>query len=161
MSTSKSTFTLSISETTENFTSQAPEKTLVTEPLTREELQSLLSRVPPIPAATDDQKPFFQREESLQNRPQESVQEIGIFPVSDNNPKPETTLDLADLERQAKEQAGAVKITRFTPEGDQWDAVRSVTISFNQPMVPIESVSQVSIVLLEIHNFPSYNPASK
>ena len=63
------------------------------------------------------------------------------FPPPETERPPET-IDPKKLEELAKQEVAELKVERFTPTGEL-DAVPALSISFNQPMIALSSVSDI------------------
>ncbi|MCL4860764.1 MAG: hypothetical protein KJZ93_15215 [Caldilineaceae bacterium] len=99
------------------------------EPLSAEETQALLDRLPPLVAEETDVQEFRLPVESLPApRPGVTVEES--FPPAEAAPAPEEVV------------AGPLEVLRFAPEGEITIAP-FLNVTFNQPMVPLATLEQL------------------
>ncbi len=109
--------------------SQAPvtEKLSITQPdlLTPEQTQTLLKRLPPLPKATTTE---FKLPNQPQPAPNTSV-------INSPFPAPETPSATPPVLPKANE----LSIVRFSPSGDDVEAAKQISVTFNQPMVAVTS----------------------
>jgi len=100
------------------------------EPLTAEELEQILARLPSMPAVPGDQVDFKLPTELLPPpRPGQTLQEQ--FPVLETAPTPDVG------------EAGPLKVLRFAPEGEI-PIAPFVSVTFNQPMVPLGTLEDLA-----------------
>ena len=99
------------------------------EPLSLEEIDNILLRLPPLATSPDDWQAFKLPEEVLP--PPRTGQTISEpFPL----PPEETAPEVAQ---------GALEVLRYSPEGDV-PIAPFVNVTFNQPMVPLSTLEQLS-----------------
>lgn len=100
------------------------------EPLTADEIDQILSRLPSMPAVPGDQTDFKLPTELLPPpRPGQTIKEQ--FPVVETAPTPEVG------------EAGPLKVLRFAPEGEI-PIAPFVSVTFNQPMVPLGTLADLA-----------------
>jgi uncharacterized protein YfaS (alpha-2-macroglobulin family) len=100
------------------------------EPLTVEEINQILARLPALPAVAGDQVDFKLPGELLPPpRPGQTIQEP--FPVVETAPTPIVG------------EAGPLKVLRFAPEGEI-PIAPFVSVTFNQPMVPLGTLEDLA-----------------
>ena len=100
-----------------------------TRPLTPEELQAVLVRLPAVQTEEGDVQEYALPSESLP--PPRPGTEIEVpFP-------PEQSLPVVEVE------SGPVEVLRFSPEGDV-PLVPRLSVTFNQPMVPLTSHAELA-----------------
>ncbi|MFZ1752101.1 MAG: alpha-2-macroglobulin family protein, partial [Caldilineaceae bacterium] len=100
-----------------------------TTPLTEDELQALLVRLPAVQTEDGDVQEYALPSESLPP-PRPGVEVDIPFP-------PEETAPAIDVE------SGPVEVVRFSPEGDV-PLVPRLSVTFNQPMVPLTSHDELA-----------------
>ena len=99
------------------------------EPLSLEEINNILLRLPPLAIEPDDRQAFKLPEEILPPpRTGETISET--FPL----PPEETAPEVA---------AGPLEVLRYSPEGDV-PIAPFVNVTFNQPMVPLATLEDLS-----------------
>jgi len=99
-------------------------------PLTAEEVEQILSRLPAMPAVPGDQTDFKLPSELLPPpRAGQTIKES--FPVAETAPKPEVV------------ENGPLKVLRFAPEGEI-PVAPFVSVTFNQPMVPLGTLTDLA-----------------
>jgi hypothetical protein len=112
-----------------------------TSPLVQAEIQRLLQRVPAIKTAKDDKKTFQLREGS-QPAPRTAETKKLPFPnVAADQPKPMV-------------QPSELKVTGIAPQGTVGMAPH-LTVSFNQPMVPLTTLAQLEAKDLPVKLSPT------
>lgn len=100
------------------------------EPLTQDEVDQVLARLPALPEQPSDQQDFKLSGEPIPPpRPGETIQQVFPPPASELTP-PEV-------------EPGPLKVLRFSPEGEIAIAP-FVNITFNQPMVPLTSLGDLA-----------------
>ena len=100
------------------------------EPLSPEEIERILSRLPSLPPGSEDQAAFNFPQESLPPpRPGETIEEN--FPPLETEPIPGTA------------EAGPLQVLRFAPEGEI-PIAPFISVTFNQPMVPLGTVGDLA-----------------
>src|SRR5512143_2462699 len=123
--------------------SQAPETLPVAtgEPLSAEEIQAILSRLPVLTPEPEEQVAFHLPQEVLPPpRPGETIQET--FPPTETGPTPEAV------------ESGPLQVLRFAPEGDI-PIAPFVSVTFNQPMVPIGTLGDLAAKEVPVKIEPS------
>ena len=99
------------------------------EPLAPDEIESILSRLPALPLDSDDQATLNLPQDVLPPpRPGETIKEP--FPPLDTEPTPGAV------------DAGPLQVLRFAPEGEI-PIAPFVSVTFNQPMVPLGTLSDL------------------
>ncbi len=99
------------------------------EPLSLEEINSILLRLPPLATDPEDKQAFKLPEEVLPPpRTGETIPEV--FPLPPDETAPEVL-------------AGPLEVLRYSPEGDV-PLAPFVNVSFNQPMVPLATLEALS-----------------
>lgn len=99
------------------------------EPLSLEEINTILLRLPPLATDPDDRQAFRLPEEVLP--PPRTGQTIPeLFPLEPDETAPEVL-------------AGPLEVLRYSPEGDV-PLAPFVNVTFNQPMVPLATLEQLS-----------------
>ncbi len=100
------------------------------EPLSPEEIEAILLRLPDLPLTTDLQSDFQLAQQPVPPpRPGQTV-EIPFPPDAQALPTPQTA-------------AGPLQVLRYAPEGDI-PLAPFVSVTFNQPMVPLTSLENLS-----------------
>ena len=100
------------------------------EPLSPEEIEQLLARLPDLPLSPDGQTEFNLPPDVLPPpRPGNIIQET--FPPLETAPTPGTV------------ESGPLQVVRFAPEGDI-PLAPFVSITFNQPMVPVGTIKDLA-----------------
>ena len=100
------------------------------EPLSPEEIESILSRLPALPLVPNDLTEFNLPQEVLPlPRPGETIKET--FPPLETEPTPGVV------------DEGPLKVLRFAPEGEI-PIAPFVSVTFNQPMVPLGTLSDLA-----------------
>ena len=107
-----------------------PRPSPVVTPLSSDDLQRLLARLPPIATQPDDAKDFARPIPPVA-RPRSGRTVLAPFPP----PMQATRPDVAD--------AGPLRVVRRSPEGEAGDAP-AITIVFSQPMTPLATVGRVA-----------------
>jgi alpha-2-macroglobulin len=100
------------------------------EPLSADETQRVLDRLPPLTADADEEKDFALREASLPP-PRTGKTVKGSFPPPPGPPAPDAGA------------AGPLEVLRRSPEGDV-DLAPSLSVTFSQPMVALTSHAELS-----------------
>ncbi len=101
-----------------------------TTPLDREGLQQLLRRLPPLEVPAEDLQEYALPEETLP--PPRPGQEVDLpFPPPEPRAAPPS------------EVTGPLEVVRYAPEGDV-PLAPNVSVTFNQPMVPLGTYGQVA-----------------
>jgi len=99
------------------------------EPLTLEEINDILLRLPPLASEPDDRLAFNLPDEVLPPpRTGETIAEV--FPLPPEATPPEVA-------------AGPLEVLRYSPEGEV-PIAPFVNVTFNQPMVPLSTLEQLS-----------------
>ena len=100
------------------------------EPLSLEEIELILSRLPSLPLDPDDQSAFTLPQEVLPPpRPGNTVKEI--FPPLEAEPTPGAV------------DSGRLQVLRFAPEGEI-PLAPFVSVTFNQPMIPLGTLGDLA-----------------
>ncbi len=100
------------------------------EPLSSQEIDAVLSRLPTLPPFETDQTDFKLPEESLPPpRPGVTIDES--FPPLQVSPSPDRV------------ESGPLQVLRYAPEGEI-PIAPSISITFNQPMVPLTTLEDLS-----------------
>ena len=100
------------------------------EPLSSEEIESILARLPDLPTAPDEQVVFNIPPETLPPpRPGNTIEET--FPPLETEPTPGAV------------EAGPLQVLRFAPEGEI-PIAPFISVTFNQPMVPLGTLSDLA-----------------
>ena len=110
----------------------APQTTGATEgePLTNEEIEAILARLPELPVSAGDQTEFHLAQQPIPPpRTGETVEQT--FPPAETATPPET------------QEAGALKVLRYSPEGEI-PLAPFLSVTFNQPMVPLGTIENLS-----------------
>lgn len=111
------------------------------EPLSPEEIGQILSRLPDLGTTPEDQSDFNLAQEPIPPpRTGETIQEP--FP-----PSPETSQPVGT-------EAGPLKVLRFAPEGEI-PIAPFINITFNQPMVPLATLGELSAGQVPVQMEPS------
>jgi hypothetical protein len=67
-------------------------------------------------------------------------------------------IDLNKLEKLSQQEAGTLKVERYSPEGKQKDPVTTLSITFNQPMIEVTSLKEIKEMMKGIpFTFTSLN----
>ncbi|HLO13326.1 MAG TPA: Ig-like domain-containing protein, partial [Anaerolineales bacterium] len=111
------------------------------EPLSSEEIQTILSRLPTLPPASDQQADF--------NLPQESLP-----PPRAGNVVKETFPPLETEPTPGAVEAAPLQILRFSPEGEI-PIAPLVSVTFNQPMVPLGTIGDFAATDLPVQIEPA------
>ena len=119
---------LQLSEGQSQTLAGAPTQLVAGEPLTAEEVQAIQARLPEWDPATATQQDFRWPTET-RPRPRTGNTIDVAFPPVDNPPVEQVP-------------TGPLEVLRFQPEGDV-PVAPYVSITFNQPMVPVGTVSQL------------------
>jgi hypothetical protein len=116
-----------------------PVPTATGDPLSEDEINQILDRLPFLVIDPEDQQEFRLPEDPLPPpRTGETIDEV--FPrIEDIEPEPVPT--------------GPLEVLRFSPEGEI-PLAPFVNITFNQPMVPIATVSQLSALEVPVQLLP-------
>lgn len=110
------------------------------DPLTEEEIQRLLARLPELTTATGDEADFNLREGSLPApRPGETILQ----------PFPPAPTDVA----QPQILGGPLEVLRYAPEGEI-PAAPFVSVTFNQPMVALTTLEQLAEAAVPVRISP-------
>ncbi|MCB9159581.1 MAG: hypothetical protein H6644_06960 [Caldilineaceae bacterium] len=108
----------------------APSPTVTGTPLDAAAVQTILDRLPPLPAQADDAQDFNLPPETLPApRPGTTVEES--FPPAEDAPPPQTP------------DSGPLAVLRYAPEGEI-PVAPFVNVTFSQPMVPIATQAQLA-----------------
>ncbi len=100
------------------------------EPLSPEEIEVILSRLPTLPVDPDEQTEFHVPSEVLPPpRPGNTIEET--FPPLETEPTPEAV------------EAGPLQVLRFAPEGEI-PIAPFISVTFNQPMVPLGTLNDLA-----------------
>jgi uncharacterized protein YfaS (alpha-2-macroglobulin family) len=100
------------------------------EPLSPEEIEAILARLPALPLDPKDQTAFNLPQQSLPPpRPGNKIEET--FPPLETEPTPGAV------------EAGPLQVLRFAPEGEIPTAP-FISVTFNQPMVPIGTIDALT-----------------
>ena len=111
------------------------------EPLSPEEIDQILSRLPALTPAPGEQADFNLPLEVLPPpRPGETIKET--FPPLETEPTPGVV------------EAGPLKVSRFAPEGEI-PLAPFVSITFNQPMVPLGTLQDLALADVPVKIEPS------
>eukprot|EP01091_Cochliopodium_minus_P010623 TRINITY_DN2855_c0_g1_i2.p1 TRINITY_DN2855_c0_g1~~TRINITY_DN2855_c0_g1_i2.p1 ORF type:complete len:1932 (-),score=539.22 TRINITY_DN2855_c0_g1_i2:115-5910(-) len=113
------------------------------EKLSEENVKKLLSRAKDIEKEEDDEKEFHVRESSIKAPKTGKRIEVPFPPPSTELP-PET-LDPKKLKELLQQEVVDLKIERYSPTGEL-NAVPALSITFNQPMIALSSVSEVEMM---------------
>merc|ERR1712232_443562 len=105
-----------------------------------EHVKKLLSRAEDIKQEQKDVKEFLMREKSIK-APKTGERNKVPFPPPETD-KPPETLDPKKLEELAKQEVDDLKIERYSPTGEL-NAVPALSITFNQPMIALSSISDI------------------
>ncbi len=122
---------------------QAPETlpAATGEPLSSGEIETILARLPALTPDPDQQTAFHLPQEVLPPpRPGETIQES--FPPLETAPTPEAV------------ETGPLKVLRFAPEGEI-PIAPFVSVTFNQPMVPIGTLGDLAAEEVPVKIEPS------
>ncbi|HET60567.1 MAG TPA: hypothetical protein ENN32_09395, partial [Chloroflexi bacterium] len=99
------------------------------DPLTPEEIEILLARLPELEMGVDDQQEFFIPPDLLPPpRPGETIDLV--FPPDDDTTAPDEVV------------SGPLEVLRYSPEGEI-SVAPFIAITFNQPMVPLATLQQL------------------
>ncbi|MCB0160990.1 MAG: hypothetical protein KDD83_22810, partial [Caldilineaceae bacterium] len=108
----------------------APSPTVTGTPLDAAAVQTILDRLPPLPAQAGDAQDFNLPPETLPApRPGTTVEES--FPPAEDAPPPQTP------------DSGPLAVLRYAPEGEI-PVAPFVNVTFSQPMVPIATQAQLA-----------------
>ncbi|MEO5887741.1 MAG: Ig-like domain-containing protein, partial [Anaerolineales bacterium] len=111
------------------------------EPLSPEEIELILARLPALPIAPDEQTEFNLPSEVLPPpRPGNTIKET--FPPLETEPPPGAV------------EAGPLEVSRFAPEGEI-PIAPFVSVTFNQPMVPLGTLSDLAAIDVPVQIEPS------
>lgn len=111
------------------------------EPISPEEIELILSRLPALTPAPDEQTAFNLPQEVLPPpRPGETIKES--FPPFETEPDPEAV------------EVGPLKVLRFAPEGEI-PVAPFVSITFNQSMVPLGTLGNLAAMDVPVQMEPS------
>ena len=111
-------------------------RTVAGNPLTAEEIDRIFALLPELQPAETDQKEFNLPEEVLPPpRPGETVDQA--FPVQDDGTPP------------GEADYGPVEVLRYAPEGEV-DIAPFISVTFNQPMVPLDTVEALEGELVPV-----------
>ncbi len=122
---------------------QAPEvlPAATGEPLSPEEIEAILARLPALPVDPDEQTEFKLPVESLPPpRPGETIQQA--FPPVETGPTPGAA------------ETGPLQVMRYAPEGEI-PIAPFVSITFSQPMVPIGTLEDLAAEEVPVRIEPS------
>ena len=111
-----------------------PHPVAATEPLSAEETQALLDRLPPLPVEVGDEQAFRLPPESL---PAPRTGDV----ITETFPPPESPLP-SGSETEAGEP-GPLEVLRYAPEGEI-PIAPFLSVTFNQPMVPLATIEQLA-----------------
>jgi len=132
--------TFSLSEGVESADNFVPSQYVQGEPLTEEELASLLKRLPALESVPPDTADFNLPDEVIPPpRPGETLEEP--FP-------PEEDAAAIDVEY------GTLEVLRYSPEGEI-PIAPFVNITSNQPMVPLMTIGDLSEMEVPVHISPA------
>ncbi|CAF3181371.1 unnamed protein product [Rotaria sp. Silwood2] len=111
--------------------------------LTSDQLQTLFCQASSeLVAETTDEQDFFKREATIK-APKTSKVIQTPFPAPLLERKEDSELDIEQLKQLAKQDAGPLIIERYSPSEELIDYVLpAVTLTFNQPMVPVSSLNE-------------------
>jgi hypothetical protein len=125
--------------------------------LTPDQLQQLFSRASAelIGESTDEQE-FFKRETTIK-APKTSKVIQTPFPPPALDRKEDLDIDIEQLKKRAKQEAGPLIVERYSPNEAQINyPLANVTITFNQPMIAVSSLDdQMNIEDLGISLIPT------
>ncbi|HLO27778.1 MAG TPA: Ig-like domain-containing protein, partial [Anaerolineales bacterium] len=111
------------------------------EPLSSGEIEAVLARLPALTPDPDEQTALNLPPESLPPpRPGETIKEV--FPPLETEPTP------------APVESGPLQVVRFAPEGEI-PIAPFVSVTFNQPMVPIGTLGDLTVADVPIKIEPS------
>jgi len=100
------------------------------EPLSPEEIQRILARLPALPLSAEEQTEFNLPQEVLPPpRPGNTIQDV--FPPLETGPGPGAV------------KAGPLQVSRFAPQGDI-PIAPLVSVTFDQPMVPVGTLEDLA-----------------
>jgi uncharacterized protein YfaS (alpha-2-macroglobulin family) len=99
-------------------------------PLNETEVQAILDRLPTLPAAADQQEPF-----KLAGDP--------IPPPKTGETVPQAFPPESEAGSSPEVESGPLKVLRYSPEGEI-PVAPFISITFNQPMVPLTTLEQLS-----------------
>ncbi|MEM5775766.1 MAG: Ig-like domain-containing protein, partial [Anaerolineaceae bacterium] len=123
-------FSFTLSEGSSEPQEATPIEAVQGDPLTSQEIQAILNRLTDLPVAETDQMELNLPEQVLPPpRPGETIEQA--FPP-----------DEADLARP-EVTTGSLEVLRFSPEGEI-SVAPFISITFNQPMVPLGTLQQLS-----------------
>jgi len=122
-------FTISLSEGSSTPQEIIPIEPVQGDPLTSEEIEILLARLPELEMGVDDQQEFFIPPDLLPPpRPGETIDLV--FPPDDDTTAPDEVV------------SGPLEVLRYSPEGEI-SVAPFIAITFNQPMVPLATLQQL------------------
>jgi hypothetical protein len=111
--------------------------------LTPDQLEQLFNRASfqLVEQSTDEQE-FFKRETSI--KPPKTSQIIETpFPPAVSDRQQDFDIDIEQLQKKAKQDAGPLIIERYSPSENQIDhPLTTVTLTYNQPMIAISSLDE-------------------
>lgn len=111
------------------------------EPLSSEEIEAILARLPSLPFAPDEEAAFNLPSEVLPPpRPGQTIEEK--FPPLERAPSPGTV------------EAGPLHVLRFAPEGEI-PIAPFVSVTFDQPMVPLGTLADLAAADVPVQIEPS------
>jgi uncharacterized protein YfaS (alpha-2-macroglobulin family) len=111
------------------------------QPLNQGEIEQILARVPALAAQPGDQTDFKLAQQPIPPpRPGETVKET--FPPAPMPAQPEMV------------ETGPLQVLRFSPEGEI-PVAPFLSVTFNQPMVPLTTVEQLSAADVPVHLEPN------
>ena len=123
-------FTVNLSDGNAGSQETTPLTVAATSPLNAEEIAAILARLPEIESEVGDQQDFNLPGDPIPP-PQPGTIIDQPFPVED------TLLQTGNME------SGPLEVLRYAPEGDV-SIAPTINITFNQPMVPLSTLEQLS-----------------
>ena len=111
------------------------------EPLTDEEIQAILARLPDLPDSAADQTEFHLAQQPIPPpRTGETVEQT--FPPAETATPPET------------QESGPLEVLRYSPEGEI-PLAPFLSVTFNQPMVPLGTLEDLSALDVPVQIEPA------
>ena len=89
-----------------------------------------------------DEQEFFKREASIKTPKTSKIIETP-FPPAELDRQENLDIDIEQLQKLAKQQAGPLVIERYSPSENQIDyPLATVTLTYNQPMIAVSSLDE-------------------
>ena len=111
--------------------------------LAPEQLEELFHRASfELVGQSTDEQEFFKREASIKPPKTSQIIQTPFPPAATDRPQ-DVDIDIEQLQKLAKQEAGPLVIERYSPSENQVDyPLATVTLTYNQPMIAVSSLDE-------------------